>query len=513
MNTFQIYEFSLQISSLGYKSCIPPSILYETENVMRINKKHAYSNYDSKETVHEVADTLTFPTNKLKKFKLIDEVNISYKYDILSHEMAKTSIKNKVANNNINESNNLKKSNVNNRSNSLRDENNDFLNISLGKIINEETPTIMTFGNSKKKGKDKRSVSYDFLIKSMKSILENSNYTETKRELVYLLEKNNQKKEVISDKKLHYFYKPNKNIDKENYEYYIKAGLISPEQLVQTNKTQFKFPKEEFEFLYNSDNKPSNFVKKPLIRNTEKYKNENNVSNRHKKSKSKSKDKENMLFINMSKNNDLNIENLCSSDVILNQSSVEILNQSHSQEKSPKNNVTITNKISKLENLDKLDSYDLDSLENKDFDTFRNKNILISEENIKDQKTQFSAYRKNKKNEDSFNNNYINSYSNNKINGTKMPYYNPYNKSKDQNQNDYYNYTFMKYNNSKNTSINTMSLESNEYSKRVKNNCLNRYNIYKMQYDDTIVPCNSIPVKKENLSMSKLYKKIGIKNS
>lgn len=518
MKNFGLYDFSLQINCFGFKSCIPPSILYETENVMKINKKHVFSNYDSKEPTHEVADSLTFPRNKIKKFKLIDEVDISYKYDILNHEMAKTSIRNKVTNNSIYDSTLIDKSKKaikkidKKRSNSFKDDinQNDFLNISLGRVINEEIPTIYTFGNSKKKIKNARSLSYDFLIKSMKSLLENNNYKETKRELVYLLEKNNQKKEVITDKKLHYFYKPNKNIDKENYEYYYKAGIISPEQLVLTNKSSFKFPKEEFEYLYNSDSKSTNFAKKPLMKNMG---NPNIILKTSPSKRSKSKDNEKKIFLNLSKNNDLNIENMCSSDVVLNQSSVEIFNQSQSQEKSPKNNITINNKISKLENLDKLDSYDLDSLDNKDFDTFRNKNILISEENSKfnpkEVKNRFFDTGINKRTQESYYNNNSLSKSNSQMyKDQKNLYYNPYEKKNV----DYYDYSFKQFNNNKNSSINTLSLESNDYIKRGKNNCINRNALYKKQYDDTIVPCNAIPVKKENLSMSKLYKKIGIKN-
>lgn len=72
MGKFRIMRSEVTIDEFGFRSKNPPSYLFDTENVFKINKKHNFSVYNSDLHFHERSEVDVFPHNLLQKYRLID---------------------------------------------------------------------------------------------------------------------------------------------------------------------------------------------------------------------------------------------------------------------------------------------------------------------------------------------------------------------------------------------------------------------------------------------------------
>lgn len=317
---FEVDRIQFLINEFGFKMTTPISRNLESEFVYKINKKHYESLYKSEGFLHERSEALTFPKNKLQKYKLIDDYYRETNRDMLNklcEDISVTNINCTMPNTTSNRNPNTTKRIIKNHSvvskisevtspnHSMRQLNSSFTKNNYYNTREDYSPNSKSYINIKENlsqdNKDKRlydlsspsvlerpvvklfNVStkvnhyrlksnhifenINFKLATPDPFLQNTdelktqkekNFFEHKKDLVRLLEKNNQKLEVQMDKKLHYFYKTTRSLDEDKMFVDMFLGKITPEEFIsKCNSNDLKQNFLEFQKTFNLQYQPS----------------------------------------------------------------------------------------------------------------------------------------------------------------------------------------------------------------------------------------------------------------
>lgn len=186
MENFRIMRSEVTIDEYGFRSKNPPSFLYDSELVLKINKKHNNSVYNSDLNFHERSEDSVFPLNRIHKFKLIDIEAIANTINPISKEGLDAILNSKEKRPEVNKKTEVDQSNTN-KNPPLKQFN------------------ITTF-NPRQKQSFQNSTSISTIEERMATM---SLVDERKKEFVVLLEKNNFVIETTKPSRLNYFYKNN----------------------------------------------------------------------------------------------------------------------------------------------------------------------------------------------------------------------------------------------------------------------------------------------------------------
>lgn len=187
LGKFRIMRSDVLIDNFGVRITHPPSFLFETELVYKINMKHDNSVYNSDLVYHERSEDNLFPLNKLQKFRLIDVTTeivnppIHPKQNILGNNKKRN---HKCMSTDFNASNPNRKPPL--------------------KHFNISSTMEQPLSQGKEQSTEK------LFKKEIRSSVEKN-----KSELVHLLEKSNFVIETTNPSKLNYFYKKGVIIDKD----------------------------------------------------------------------------------------------------------------------------------------------------------------------------------------------------------------------------------------------------------------------------------------------------------
>ena len=294
MALFKAERQFISLSNYGITSCIPPSNKFDTENVYKINKKHLKSLYQSEGFLHERADNLCFPKNRLQRFKLIDDeiTAAEDQFAKLCFELNKNSwTKLNEKQQELYFTGNLKNQNEKPKFTQKFGENSEYEEETYTDFLAEQKRIDKAHQNwtgvlvenldsvpEEQNDKNKRNYSLDhigiklfdrpviktFKVKNrnnrgrsacknefkspLKTTLESTKYFNnkdklyllSKQELIKLLEKNNQKEEVLLDRKLHYFYKTARNSDENVYKLNYNTGKSTAEEIMLKPKKDIR---------------------------------------------------------------------------------------------------------------------------------------------------------------------------------------------------------------------------------------------------------------------------------
>lgn len=558
---FSKYNFHIEINQFGIKVNNPQTNKYlESDFVYKINKKHARSLYRSEGPLHEKAEDLTFPRNRLQKFKLIDdyyqETNkdmFNQIYQELAENYNEVSVPQQkrrdqrrttcVSINNINSI--INNSNNNNNLNSSFDnaqqrrsiislkENTIYMspnkikqkyaynsssvdNKNQGKHKNNNTsniekkvfekPALKNF-NTSIKVNHYRLQSHNILEKLNEYNKSNServflkaddlktsktkNFIENKKELIKLLEKNNQKEEVMCDRKLHYFYKTNRDLNDEKLFLQLSLGKITPEEVI--NKCKSRDLRDFCETNLKNDRNDkyhsnSNKMKSTLTFKYDKYSPKQNILSTN--------EKENLASIRSQNSN----RDYLSTDNENNRSTIS-KNYMNSNTNNMNNMYNVnTNNTNKTDyshiNKAELDNFKLKSLKNDNFDTFRERKDSGNNLNFKNQLNSKS-------------NNYLTGNFNNISNNNSNDAYNIYNVNYGKTTSNYNNISMAK---SSSTDYYGKSgvIGTSGISQSAKLN-IPSYERTDKKEAEKIYSCNPIPVKNLNFSsiQNSVIRKVG----
>lgn len=298
---FELCSFNVNINPLGIQVEDIDSRFLESEVVYKINKKHNRSLYRSEGRLHEKAEDLTFPQNRMQKYKLIDDYYQQTNKDIFDqiyrdmfnnnnlsnilgspkksnrkHERRSTIISNSESNSPHKSADKRKSIRYDYSPKKIRIDSHRSTTPEMISVKILERPAVKSFNTSavnnykavSKNMMDKLSSYSTSITPTTKDLLKAEDlktnkekvFNENKKELVKFLEKNNQKAEVLCDKKLHYFYKSKRQLDEDKTFLNLYLGKLTPEEVILANKSyNLKQSFNEFNDSLNYVQSTSNF--------------------------------------------------------------------------------------------------------------------------------------------------------------------------------------------------------------------------------------------------------------
>lgn len=192
MEKFKVMRSEVTIDEFGFRSKNPPSFLYDSELVLKINKKHNNSIYNSDLHFHERSEENVFPLNKIQKYKLIDLDAVANTINPISKEGFDAILSSKDKKPDIEKSVEIDPANTN------------------------KNPPLKQFNiTSVVSPRHKQSFKNSTIVSTIEERMATTSVVdERKKDLVILLEKNNFVVETTKPNRLNYFYKNNSKTPK-----------------------------------------------------------------------------------------------------------------------------------------------------------------------------------------------------------------------------------------------------------------------------------------------------------
>lgn len=222
MEKFRVMRSEVTIDEFGFHSKNPPSFLYDSELVLKINKKHNNSVYNSDLHFHERSEDNVFPLNRIQKFKLIDLEAVANTINPISKEGLDIILNSKE-----------KKS--------------EFDKPEIDPSNTNKNPPLKHFNiTTLISPRQKQSFQNSTTISTIEERMATTSLVdERKKDLVILLEKNNFVVETTKPNRLNYFYKNNSKAPKASSFVSTASNQISLTEFSNCKSPLFKSSNNE----------------------------------------------------------------------------------------------------------------------------------------------------------------------------------------------------------------------------------------------------------------------------